>query len=65
MALYLPRDEWRCVSTELGELFAMDITTVAATGTSRMLLLCAASWDIKSEASLWIIVIVIVCIPKQ
>ncbi len=43
------RDEWKCVLIELGGQFAMDTT---ATGASVMLLLCAASWDIKREASL-------------
>ena len=53
------RDEWKCALTELGEQFAMEAEDIiiATTGASMMLLLCAASWDIKTEASLWIAVL--------
>ena len=56
--LYPMRDEWKCVLTELGEQCAMQAEDImAATGAPMKLLLCAASWDIKRKASLWIAII--------
>ena len=58
MDLYLTRDEWKCALTELGEQCAMQAEDIIATiGAPMMLLLCAASWDIKRKASLWIAII--------